>query len=394
MSIEKVIIAGGGIGGLTAAASLLQAGVDVEIYEQASQLGEVGAGIQVSANASRVYQHLGLLDRLVDCGYRPDEYRFRVYDEGDVLQHIPLGNQYEQRHDVPYISVHRADLHRILVDRVRELKKDAIHLCAEAAEFVEDEHGITLHFTNREPAHGDLLIGADGIKSSIRKQIAGDTPVNYTGDASWRIIVPMNDLPQEHRQTSVDIWVGPGKHAVTYPLRGGELLNLVGCVEHEEWDDESWVAVAPWEEMVRDFADWHPTIQEIIQHADRDKCYRWAMNNRAPIRNWSTQRATLLGDAAHPTLPYMAQGAAMAVEDAAVLARAVQMESDATAAIDLYQRNRVDRTARIVNESSANRDLFHLDSTQALRDAFAKRDMNAERSAWLFSYDPVNVPLM
>lgn len=394
MSVEKVLIAGGGIGGLTAGACLLQAGIDVEIFEQASQLGEVGAGIQVSANASRVYQHLGLLDRLVSCGYRPDEYRFRVYDEGDVLQHIPLGEQYEQRHSVPYISVHRADLHAMLVERVRELKPDAIHLNAEVSEFSEDQGGVTLHFTNRQSVTGDLLIGSDGIKSAIRKQIVGDTPVNYTGDASWRIIVPMSSLAPEHRQTSVDIWVGPGKHAVTYPLRGGELLNLVGCVEHEEWDDESWVAVAPWEEMVADFADWHPTIQNIIQCADRSKCYRWAMNNRTPIFKWSTERATLLGDAAHPTLPYMAQGAAMAVEDAAVLARAVQSEADAPSAIELYQRNRVDRTARIVNESSANRELFHLDTTQALREAFAKRDMNAERSAWLFSYDPVNVPLV
>lgn len=394
MAVQKVIIAGGGIGGLTTAACLLQAGIDVDVYEQSAQLGEVGAGIQVSANASRVYEHLGLLDSLVAKGCKPDGYRFRMFDEGDVMQDIPLGDGYEERHNVPYVSVHRADLHALLVERVQALKSDAIILGAAAERFEEDEQGVTLFFSNHEPVRGDLLVGADGIKSAIRSQIVGNTPVNYTGDASWRIIVPMADLPPEHRQTSVDIWVGPGRHAVTYPLRNGELLNLVGCVEHGAWEDESWVAVAPWEEMVEDFADWHPTIQAIIQHADRDKCYRWAMNNRQPISNWSTRRATLLGDSAHPTLPYMAQGAAMAVEDAAVLARAIQAEDNPTDAIELYQRNRIARTTRIVNESSANRDLFHLDSKQALRDAFAKRDMNAERTAWLFSYDPVNVPLV
>lgn len=392
--IKTVLIAGGGIGGLTAAACLLQAGVDVQVFEQAATLGEVGAGIQVSANASRVYQEIGVLDELKALGFQPDQYRFRVFDEGDVLQNIPLGDTYVERHGVPYISVHRADLHRVLVDRVRELKADAITLNAAVSEFTEDKGGVTVHFSDGRSARGDVLIGADGIKSVIRQQVLGDTPINYTGDASWRVIVPMDRLPEEFRQTSVDIWVGPGKHAVTYPMREGTLLNLVGCVEQNDWDDESWVTKRPWEELRADFVGWHPAITAIIEAADRDECYRWAMNNRMPVDNWSTKRVTLLGDAAHPTLPYMAQGAAMAVEDAAVLARALVQESDPTEALQLYQRNRLERTAKIVNESSDNRNLFHLDSVKALREAFAKRDMNAERTAWLFSYDPTRVPLV
>jgi salicylate hydroxylase len=204
----------------------------------------------------------------------------------------------------------------------------------------------------------------------------------------------MKSLPAEYQAESVDIWVGPGKHAVTYPLRGGELMNLVACVEQQDRDEESWVTKRPWQELYNDFRGWHGAIEAIIEAADHDECYRWAMNNRQPVENWSLGRVTLLGDAAHPTLPYMAQGAAMAVEDAAVITRAIQESVTAEEAVQLYQRNRIDRTARIVNESSDNRRLFHLDSVTALRAAFAERDMKAERTAWLFSYDPTSVALV
>lgn len=394
MTVQKVLIAGGGIGGLTAAAYLLQEGFDVEVYEQAKMLGEVGAGIQVSANASRVYRRIGILDDLIAAGYLPDQYRFRTFDEGAVLQTIPLGPQYIEKHEVPYISVHRADLHRLLVNRVQQLKPNAVTLNAEVTSFTQDDSGVTLLFKNGESAHGDLLVGADGIKSVIRKMVLGDTPVNYSGDSSWRVIVPMNSLPVAYQAQSVDIWVGPGKHAVTYPLRGGELMNLVACVEQQDQDEESWVTKRPWQELHNDFRGWHGAIEAIIQAADHDECYRWAMNNRFPVDNWSLGRVTLIGDAAHPTLPYMAQGAAMAVEDAAVLTRAIQQSRCAEDAVQLYQRNRIERTAKIVNESSDNRRLFHLESVAALQQAFAERDMKAERSAWLFSYDPTTVSLV
>jgi len=394
MSNNTVLVAGGGIGGLTAAACLLQRGIDVDVYEQADVLGEVGAGIQVSANASRVYRHIGVLDALVEAGSRPDAYRFRLFDSGEVLQTIPLGDAYLQRHGVPYVSVHRADLHRLLVERVRALKPDAIHLGKEVARFEERGDGVVLHFADGGQADGAVLLGADGIKSAVREQIIGAAPVTYTGDASWRVVVRADDVDPQHRQRTVDIWVGPGKHAVTYPMRGDSLINLVGCVEHDQWDEESWVASRPWQELKADFQGWHPSIDALIDAADRDQCYRWAMNNRPPVSNWTEGAATLLGDAAHPTLPYMAQGAAMAVEDAALFARALATGGTNHEALLLYQRNRIERTTRIVNESSANRRLFHLNSTDELRQEFAKRDMNSERSAWLFSYDPVSVDML
>ena len=190
----------------------------------------------------------------------------------------------------------------------------------------------------------------------------------------------------------MSVWMGPGAHAVCYFLRAGALLNFVGLVETEEVSEESWTARFPWQKLKADFAGWHPDIQTIIDLADRDACYRWSLFYRPPIRNWSTRRATLLGDSVHATLPYLAQGAAMAIEDAAVLTRALGM-ADVPEAVQIYQRNRVARTTRIVEGSSGNRTLFHMRDQQALRQAFARRDEGAARNAWLYSYNPLTVPL-
>ncbi len=391
--MKKILIVGGGIGGMTAAACLLRAGFHVDVFEQAPQLGEVGAGIQLSANPMRVLRHLGLVETLEQLGVRPASYQFKMFDTAEVLQEIPLGDGYLERHGVPYLSVHRADLLDTLIGAVRALKHDAVTLNAKVTDFSEDGDGVTLRFQDGGDVRGDVLIGADGIRSMVREKILGRTAVHYTGDQSWRILVPAERLHAGMRPDTVNICVGPGKHGVVYPIRSDGLVNMVGCVEYETWDDESWTARRPWAEMKADFAGWHGNIQAIIDNADKDQCFRWAMNNRPPVDNWRTARAALLGDAAHPSLPYMAQGGAMAIEDGAVIARALQQEDDVSDALELYQRNRLERTARIVNESSANRDMFHLPSEAALREAFAQRDMNAERTAWLFSYDPMTVEL-
>jgi len=394
MAACKVLIVGAGLGGLSAAACLIKAGHDVEIYEQAAVLGEVGAGIQLSANPMHVMRHLGLDQAIVKLGVRPGAYVFRLHDTGEIIQQFPLSEDHERQHGAPYIQIHRADLHELLVDNARRLKPDVIHLKKQAVGFSEDADGVELKFSDGTSARGDILVGADGLKSVIARQIVGPVPASYTGDAAWRVTVPVERLPEKFLDSVMSVFMGPGGHAVCYYVRGGKILNFVGIVETDEVSEESWTVKFPWERLKENYRGWHPIIQTVIDAADKDQCYRWSLHNRLPIRNWSTRRATILGDAAHATLPYLAQGAAMAIEDGAVLARALGQAATIPEALDLYQRNRVDRTAKVVEQSTQNRWLFHLSSEAEIRAAFAQRNEGADRNKWLYSYNPLTVELI
>ncbi len=391
--MAKVLIAGAGIGGLAAAGCLLLAGHEVEIYEQAPALGEVGAGIQQSANATHVLRHLGVLEALEERAFRPPVTEFRLFDSGEVLQALALAATHEERHGAPYLQLHRADYHAVLAARIEELKPGCVRLGATAVGFREDPGSVTLHLAGGGQVSGDLLIGADGIKSAVRRRIAGENRPRYTGDSAWRLIVPVERLPAGFLDGKSSIWVGPDKHAVVYFLRAGALLNFVGAVELEERIEESWTQKRPWEELRADFEGWHPDILRIVDAADRDACFRWALNVHPHLPRWSTARVALLGDAAHPMLPYAAQGAAMAVEDGAVLARALDEAESVPDALALYERHRKLRARRVVDESRDNRRLFHLPGEAELRAAFAERDMDRERSDWLYSYNPLTVDL-
>lgn len=394
MSKTEVLIAGAGLGGLAAAACLMKRGFKVKVFEQAAKLGEIGAGVQQSANSAKVLYDLGLRDALEKVGVKPQTYQFRRYDTGELLHTIPFAGAHLENHGAPYYHLHRADLHKILVDKVLSMDASCITLNARASGFAEDANGVTLNLADGGTARGDVLIGADGIKSAIRSQIVGETPVTYTGYVAWRITVPREKLPENIMDIVGQVWCGPKNHAVMYWLRGGSLLNFVGSPARSAGEDESYTQRRPWEELKADYVGWHPQIQTILDATDRNECYRWALNNRKPVRNWSTARATLLGDAAHPTLPFMAQGACMAIEDGAVLARALEGSDSVTAGLDLYQRNRLDRTARVVNESTEHAGLYQLADAEQMRQAFANRNIAKERAQWLFNYDPLTVPLV
>ncbi len=389
----KIIIVGAGIGGLTAAAILLRRGFAVEIYEQASVLSEVGAGIQCSANAVKVLYYLGLKEKLDRVGVKPKAFEFRRFDSAELMHRIPLGIEHESKFHAPYYHLHRADIHEILAQCVNELDPNCIHLNSKASGFVESTHGVELDLANGQKIHGDVLIGADGIKSVVRAQILGETPVTYTGDIAWRGVIDVHKLPTDIMDTVSTVWCGPKKHAVMYYLRSGSLLNFVGLVEHDQPENESWTQKRPWQELKNDFVGWHDNIQTVIDALDKDACFRYALNNRPPVSNWSTAKATLLGDSAHPTLPYMASGAVMAIEDAAVLSRCLEINSDVSKALLQFQNNRLERTAKIVNGSTQSRALYRIEDVQAMRDAFHQNDLNKSRSEWLYSYDPLNVEL-
>ncbi len=394
MAKRDVLIAGAGLGGLAAACCLINAGHRVRVFEQAPQLAEVGAGIQISANAMHVLRDLGLEAAIRRVGVHPEAYVFRLHDTGEVLQRFSLAADHERIHGAPYTQMHRADFHDILAARARELDPGVVQLNRRVTGFTENADGVELHFADGGSAKGDLLIGADGLKSAVRRQLFGDAVATYTGDAVWRLTVPTERIPEADRlEKAMTLFLAPGGHGVCYYLRSGALVNFVGCVETDDIDEESWTVKYPWQRLKADYVGWHPALQAVLDAADKDQVYRWSLFARPPIRRWSSARVTLLGDSAHPTLPYLAQGAAMAIEDGAVLTRALAMRHSIAEALDLYQRNRVDRTARIVEQSTANRALFHLRSVDKMREAFARRNEGADRNAWLYSYNPLTVEL-
>jgi len=389
---RKVLIAGAGIGGLTAACCLRKARHAVEVFEQAPELGEIGAGIQLSANAVHVLNDLGLGAAIAELAVQPAAYVFRLHDSGEEIGRFALADEHRRRNGAPYSQLHRADLHDLLAAKLRELD-GVVHLRSLVAGYAEHADEVHVQLSDGTTFGGDLLIGADGVKSAVRRQLAGPDHAVYTGDAAWRLTLPTDELPNGFMDQVMSVWMGPGRHVVCYYLRGGSLLNFVGLVETDELSEESWTAKFPWENLKRDFAGWHPDIQTIIDKTDRDSCFRWSLYYRPPIDNWSGERVTMLGDAVHATLPYLAQGAAMAIEDAAVLTRALALRATVADALQLYQRNRIERTSKIVKGSDGNRTLFHMRDQAELRRAFAHRDEGAARNAWLYSYNPLTVEL-
>ncbi len=395
----RVLIAGGGIGGLTTALCLRQAGHDVAVFESASVLGEIGAGIQLGGNAVRVLDSLGLRERIDAVSVRPQAIHFRLFDSGEILYEVEQGQAYVERYGVPYFHIHRGDLHGILATAFQAAVPDCVHLDAMAKNFVETADGVTLQLTDGRTFEGDVLVGADGIKSAVRDEILGATSANWTGNAAWRATVETKRLPTGFMETVVSNFVGPRKHMVVYYLRRGEFVNMVGVVENDAWRDEAWNVKAPWEELKSDFVGWCDTVQTLIDAVPKDECYRWALFNRIPVDNWSSERATLLGDAAHATLPFMASGAAMAIEDARVLQRALDQEGSVSAGLQCYQRNRFERTARVVNGSTLMQHAYHQPNADAFRQQFdavrnAASEGDAPADQWLGEYDANNVELV
>ncbi len=384
----NIAIVGAGLGGLTVAATLLQRGHRVRVYEQATGLGEVGAGIQMSANAMKVLDRLGLRSALEPVAVRPLAFEFRRFDTGEMLHRLPLGDKHEQQHGAPYLQLHRADLHRALLETVLRLDAGALTVGARVTTLDEHSDGVHLGFDAHATVHADLVIGADGIKSMVRRHVLGEQSPVFTGQVAWRCIVPIDRIAPALRTDLVStIWCGPRNHAVTYYLRGGALLNFVGCVERP-WEEESWTARHAWDELSADYQGWHPMVRAVVDNVDPDQCFRWALNQREVSHRWSTARVTLLGDAVHATLPYMAQGAAMAIEDAAVLARALALPMPLHEQLRHYETHRAPRTARVVRESAEMGALYHIVHAPAMRQAFIDRDIARSRNEWLYPYDP------
>ena len=392
----KVLIAGAGIGGLTAALALLKFGFNVEIYEQAPELAEIGAGFQMSANGTRVLYALGLGEAIEAIAWQPSGKEIRIWNTGQTWKLFDLGAESVARYGYPYLMFHRGDLHRILVEAVRAEKPDALHLGANCIGCDQDDGKAHLRIEGAEDAVGDALIGADGVHSTIRQTLFGPDDRSFSGLIAWRGLVDAAALPDEMARPVGVNWVGPGGHVVHYFVRHGALLNFVGILEKDDWQVESWTAQGTVEECLADFAGWHEAIQATILNFQTP--YKWALMRREPIDRWTEGRISLLGDACHPMVPMLAQGAVMAIEDGMVLARCFDgFGSDVEGALSRYEDLRRDRTARAIRGSNENADRFH--NSQLGDPAVAQKYVDTEwqpdrvrdRYDWIFTYDATSV---
>ncbi|WP_066151655.1 FAD-dependent monooxygenase [Hydrogenophaga pseudoflava] len=395
----KVLIAGGGIGGLSAAVALLQRGIDVEVYEQAPELKEVGAGIQISPNGNKVLDALGVFKRLKELSCDPVRKEFRLWNTGKPWPMLSLGKAVIESYGYPYLTVYRPDLHQSLADRVRELKPDAIHLGCGVAGCEQDGQSATLVLRDGRRVTGDALIGADGVRSVVRNTLWGPCDPEFSGMVAWRGLIPMEELP-EHMQVSVgSTWIGPGGHAVCYPLHRSKIMNFVATIEGKTWDVPEGAAPGTAEECLNDFAGWHEDVQTMIKRSPR--LIKWALMQRDPIPRWTQGRISLLGDAAHATLPFLAQGAVHSIEDGMVLSRCLEGvdTADVAGALARYEAARIDRTSRMVRGATANTERFHSPelATEESAEKYLQREWSSEpifaRYDWLYSYDANTAPV-
>jgi len=390
MSNGKILVAGGGIGGLTASLCLAAKGYSVEVFEQAGEFVEIGAGIQLSPNCSRVLHSLGLEDVLRASAFLPSGSQFRNWKTGRVIAESKLGDEVVERFGAPYYHMHRGDLLRVLVEAARQSDRIALHLDTRAVGFQQSAEGVRLLTVDAEH-EGQALIGADGIHSEIRTGLWGAESPRFTGTVAWRALVAVDRLPEGLIRPMSTVWWGPRKHFVHYYVRRGTLVNCVCVVEKKGWDVESWTERGDYDELKADFAGWHDDLQQLIDTADRDSLFKWALYDRAPMPRWGKGRVTLLGDACHPTLPFMAQGAAMAIEDAAVLAGCLASSEDVGHELARYENLRRDRTAEIQKGSRRNATVFHLSGVRSwLRNRAAQTARRGTMDR-LFSYDALRV---
>jgi salicylate hydroxylase len=391
MSVSRpFIVAGGGIGGLSAALALAQRGLPVLVLEKAAVLGEIGAGIQLGPNAFHCFDALGIGDAARAMAVFIDKLRLMDAMSGEEITHIPLDAPFRHRFGNPYAVVHRGDLHGVFLKACRASDRIELRTGAEVVGYEQDGTTVTARLASGETAQGAALVGADGLWSKIRKQMVGDGPPRVSGHTTYRSVIPTEMMPEDLRWNAATLWAGPKCHIVHYPLSGWKVFNLV--VTYHNHAPEP-VAGKPCSEaeVMQGFAHIHPRAQDIIRHG-RDWKY-WVLCDRDPVDHWVDGNVTLLGDAAHPTLQYFAQGACMAMEDGVALAEAVAAHPGRlAAALEAYRARRVLRTARVQLQSRAIGDhIYHPAGTHAaLRNAIMRAKTAAQwydELAWLYDGD-------
>ncbi|MEK9967013.1 MAG: 3-hydroxybenzoate 6-monooxygenase [Rhodospirillaceae bacterium] len=387
MADPTIVIAGGGIGGLSAALGLSLKGFDVVVLEKASEFGEIGAGIQLGPNAFHALDYFGVGAAARAKAVYVDMLRLMDAVDGEEIIHIPLDEPFRERFGNPYAVIHRADLHGVLLDACRERANVDLRVNAEAETYAHEDDGVSVSLANGERVNGAVLIGADGLWSNIRRSVVGDGAPRVSGHSTYRSVIPLDKMPEDLRWNAATLWAGPKCHIVHYPLSDWKYFNLV-VTYHNDAPEPVAGQPVPKDEVRKGFAHIHESARQIIEIGNDWRL--WVLCDRDPVENWVDGRVALLGDAAHPMMQYYAQGACMAMEDAVCLSHSLDRHRDDLAAgLVAYQDQRLVRTARVQIGARAIGDhVNHAEGMHArVRNAIL-RGMSTEecydRLAWLY----------
>ena len=386
----RIAIVGGGIGGLAAALALEQRGAETIVCEQSGALSEIGAGLNLTPNTVKALRSLGLNDAVEGIGFETDFLNIRNWKSGRFTSRQRRGD-YRREFGAPNLTAHRADLIRILAEA---LKTTDVRLGARCVAAQGNARGAVARFADGSEIEADIVVGADGIHSVVRRSLFGADAPRFTGCICWRGMAEAAAVPRDIPVADGALWMGPHGHVVHYPVRRGELINIVAHLDSDAWTGESWTQECDVSEPMQAYADWSPALTRLFPYSKR--WYKWALYDREPLQAWNRGRATLLGDSAHAMLPYLGQGAAMAIEDGCVLAAMVARHGDnLDTALSGYERLRVPRSRAAVMGSRARAEENHLTSRWARlkrdlkfawRDRFGA-DKTAFQVAWLYAYD-------
>jgi 3-hydroxybenzoate 6-monooxygenase len=353
----SVVVAGGGIGGLAAAYVLGRQGHQVTVLEQASAFGEIGAGIQLGPNIFRMFEVLGLTEAINRVAFFPTGLGMNDVRTGEKVVRVPLRDVAVAAYGYPYGVIYRVDIHNVFLEACQRLPNVTLRTSTKVESYTQDAQGVTVQLGGGESLRGDALIGADGLWSRVREAVVGDGKPRVSGHIAYRAVLKREDVPAHLWSDDVLLWGGEKTHLVHYPLRRGELFNLV-AVFHSNKYDEGWNTFGDTAELNERFADAVPQVRELLEKIETWKM--WVLCDREPVKNWSDGRVTLLGDAAHPMLQYLAQGAGQAIEDAVVLGEALKhTRNDVASAFQKYQQARYLRTGRVQLTARFYGDIYH-----------------------------------
>jgi salicylate hydroxylase len=353
----KALVVGGGIAGLATSLSLAKEGWNVTVLEQGENFREIGAGIQISPNGTKILEYLSVMPDLEPSLFEPLNLELRYGVSGKSIFKVPLKNYASQRWGGRYVHIHRYDLLKGLLSAVKRNPKIELKTKSKVIGYIDKVSSVELTLESGLRFSADLIVGADGIKSIIRSQMLGDKPPKFTGNIAWRALLPLNLLKENTPPPSACVWVGDGRHAVTTRIRSGKVVNFVGIVKKAEWTEESWVTKGDKDMALNDFSGWNEVVREIIEKSK--DIYIWGLFERSGLAEQTESSIALVGDAAHPMLPSMAQGSVQALEDAVILSRCLNAQEDVRGAIKSFYSARRKRVSDIQERSKSNLKLFH-----------------------------------